>query len=1326
MNAISRLWRLGRSRRTLAVALALALSALPSNAPALVNPVTLIQQQIIKPNMLIVFDTSSSMIDSPGNKDLDENEVGMDCDNGDNQCRMVGAAGRCYFSGGGAMGSGTVRDRTPCTADAQCRKGYCKSSTPTGCAVDSDCSSGNTCIKRCSNNTATSCTTDSNCGAGNICGKLCSNDTSGALCAVDSDCPGDDYCSVFPNDTCTLTAAVTVSKICVAGQNRCKVDSDCTAVAGDTCGPASSRLVVEKRVVANIVSQFYTTVNFGLMTFYQTNYYPYFPVSGAITNTTVARFASKDELAAQSCWTKTTGPSATCSINGQTYTKSAGLNSSYRVKTGGKTFTDVDANWCGTATTTGVWCPVTGGTGYYRGSYYTYSNPTATLSSTTPLIRTSYQGQTITVSGTNYVYWNPPMEMRNIGNLYGLSSSAAEPIDAGIDDGSGSTNALPCSTQAGGRADLTVAPFMDTTNDPVKATAMAKAILAKMDKTGLGGLASEGFTPTGCTLAYDSASTHASTSNNAQTYMKAVIAADTTACRNNYVLLVTDGSPNRGYDVNCDDPKCAAADPTAAGCTCWAVKAAQKLYNGGVAPTISTYVVGFSATLTGSYPTATLNNMAKAGGTKTAYFASNELDLYNSMASAIYDAAKAQYSTSPATASSGVQQTNSVTVGTMLLDTRVDFPGWRGEVVAYETSTGVPLPAWSAATVAFDYRLTGAYAGKYFQPADAANGYATDRSGDWKKRNVWTSSGTTMIKIDVNQTTGAINNALALSGLGLGANAAEADRVGRWMLGDPSMANPAVLGAVINSTPIDVGPPGSSPLPGGLAFYTANVTRPNLTYVGASDGMLHAFFTKDVTVGGTAYRAGQEAFAYMPQTFLAVASKLFAQSGQLPDPKDHIYGLANSPKAKSLCTSNCAGTGTPVWKTVLAMAYGFGGTEAFVVDITNPFNSTGVRSATTDPPASLLWNTQYLAASTSSAYDNDLGLTTSVPAFYYGKSATRDDFRLIFGSYTTGSDVSTMAKVVINASIRDGSLIDADTVTPPNSGCVQAFGLLTDVAVARNFSATEETQIFASYFGDTFGNLYRYVPVVGSSNYTGTAGTVTSVLNLGCTMPIHYVPAVVQLDRDNPTNRPGEIYLVQVTNSGLDTDTKGFVPSQMIITRDLATSAGTVAKDTTWTNIVLKADGSGTGLCGVTNAAGTSCTTRLPAGTVAGGVYSGLARPNATPLVVLRQDGLGFDVISTWYLPPVNGCTDGVTYLNIYQVNVDGTYVLKFAQALASEPITSTVFVGGKLMFAAQGGVTDLSSSLPTGLSFITGSAATGPGAGTPDRFRKLGWNELP
>jgi hypothetical protein len=1223
-----RMKRQTRTRRALWLLVMAAPWAVPGTSRALVNPVTLIQHQVIKPNILIVFDTSTSMINSPGDKDVDSNEVGQDCDAGDDKCRMVGAPGRCYFAGTGSAGAGTKNDTTSCTADSQCRVGFCK--------------------------------------------------TGGGSCTVDTDCSGvGNYCTVFSNDVCVTSGAPSKVQMCQLGMNRCRTNADCTATPGDVCGSATSRMVLAKRVISGIVSSYYNSVNFGLMTFYQDNYYPYYPISGAMAVTNVTRYFDKDKLKTFNCWSKKTGPSSSCTIDNQLYTRQIGNDSRYRVKTGGTSFTDVDTSWCGSQ-----WCPLSasGGTGYYVGSYYTYPVPQATLASTTPIIKTSYLGKTIVESGVTYMYWDPSPSMRNDNNVYG-DNGGTEPIAAGDP-----APAMCCAT-CGGRADATVAPFLDTTDDPTKAKDMAYAILQKMDKAGLGGVAAEGFTPTGCALGFGG-SAAATDTNNALSYLQKVKSIDPLSCRNDYVLLITDGSPNRAYDVACNSPACSAADPKAAGCTCQAVKSAQDLKAAGV----TTFVVGFSNATTDPYTHATLDNIARAGGTPGALFAVQEGQLRDQIVSAIYQAARGSYSTSPASSSSGVQTPTSVTMGTMVLDSRVDFPGWKGQLIAYETSGGTPTVAWSASTVSFN--------------AGADPDF-------WKKRNVWTSSGTTMVKFQVDPTTGAILNKDQLASLGLGVNGDEAERVARWMLGDPLMKNPAVLGAILNSTPIDVGPPGNSPLPGGTSFYNAHINRPFLVYTGSSDGMLHAFFTKPTTIGANDYPGGKEAFAYIPQSMLQVANKLYAQGGQLPDPKDHIYGLANSAKVKSLCVSNCDGaSGTPVWKTVLVMAYGFGGTEAFVLDITDPFDANGV-VASGNGPAPLLWHTQYETPSTTAAYDNDLGLTTSVPAFYYAKSATKDDFRLIFGSYWTDSSTSSTGKVLFNASASTGAIKDTIKINPAGS-CPQTLGLMSDVATARNFSVNEETQIHAAYFGDTWGNLYRYVPTVsGPSNFTDTTGNLSLIDALTCQHPIHYAPAIVQLDRDLNANHGGEIYIVQVTNSALDDETRSYPPSKMVIRRDVASAPGAVADDPTFTKITLTA-GVAAEMCGVMDTNGTTCLSPLPTN----------ARPNATPMAVLKKDGSGFQIIGTWYAPAVDSCANGATYLTIHEFTVTGGVVQRYGMKLASEPVTSAVFAGGKLMFVKQGGVTDLTSMLPAGLTWGPGMNSGPPGGN--ERLRVLNWSEVP
>ena len=1211
----------------LAAVIALAITPVPVTAN--VSPVTLIERQVHKPNMLIVLDTSGSMAFAPGSKENYSSDVGMDCD-GDSWCNNDGYRYRCVLGGSGTRGADAWQDTTQCTSNTDCNKGICWNPGVTACTSDSSCATG-------------------------------------------------EFCSRVPNDRCILSSGlVRDAKVCRVGLNRCWDDSDCTANTGDTCGPGVSRMVVVKRVMSSVVGDFFNTVNFGLMTFYQSfnkpsasppnGYYPYYPVSGSITNNTMERFLDREALEAANCWTKRDGPASSCVIGGFTFNRRGTNDSRYRIKTGNKTYTMTEANWCG------IFCNslAVAGTGYYVGSLYTHTDPQAALSSNTPIIRQAYEGKTITVGSLKYVYWNPPesnyMNNGTVGDMKACltcASGTSIPI-AGANGGA-------CSATTGGTWNTDMVPFMDTTNDPVKARAMAMAIIARMDKARFGGLAAAGGTPMGCTLWNNYSG--ASEANSAYHYMEKVQSTDTLACRQNYVLLVTDGAPYQSPDASCDSTACSST--SLAGCTCQAVLAAKKLKDDGT----KVYVVGFAGAFTtaagssGVIAQKTLNNVAKAGGTTSALFAVAEDELKSQILNVIYEVAKGNYSTSPAVASSS---------GTLLLDTRVDFPSWKGNLIAYDTKTTPPSVAWNAATVSFD-------------PTSAGADF-------WKKRNVWTSDGNTMIKIQVDQGTGAITNKTQLKTLGLGATDAEAELVARWMLGDPTLGNKAVLGALVNSTPIDVGPPFKSPLPGGNDFATANATRPSLIYVGSSSGMLHAFFSKDVTVGGVNYKAGQEAFAYIPETFLAVNARLFAQNGQVPDPRSHVYGLANSAKVKDVCVQNCAGAGTPVWKSILVMTYGFGGTEAFTMDITNPFDAGGVKTSTA--PAPVLWNTQYLSPSQTSAYDNALGLTTSVPAFCYAKSATKDDFRLTFGSYYTDSATGQVAKVLMNTRLSTGEVLDSETINPGNSCPTQQYGLLSDVASARNYNIDEESQVLATYFGDTWGNAYRYVPSVGASNYTQATGSASLIESYGCQHPIHFAPTVVQLDRDIRTNRPGEIYLVQVTNSALDPDTKDFPASKLIFRRDIGNlGTGTVTSDSAFTKVELTAGTSG--LCGITNAAGTTCTQVLPA----------TARPASTPTAILRADGNGFLVAATWYEPAADGCTKGATYLTLHEVLASaGTVNQKYAMKMANEPITAATFVGGKLYFATEAGVTDLTSQLPSGVTFGGGRSG----------FRRTGWTEKP
>src|SRR5688572_4096224 len=112
---IRRMLRNASSRGIVVAAAVVGVWALPAAAPARVNPLQIIQQQIQKPNMLILFDTSGSMNLLPNAPDMDMHEAGMDCDNGDNYCRQVGKKNRCYMTMSGSLGPGRTNDGTNCT-----------------------------------------------------------------------------------------------------------------------------------------------------------------------------------------------------------------------------------------------------------------------------------------------------------------------------------------------------------------------------------------------------------------------------------------------------------------------------------------------------------------------------------------------------------------------------------------------------------------------------------------------------------------------------------------------------------------------------------------------------------------------------------------------------------------------------------------------------------------------------------------------------------------------------------------------------------------------------------------------------------------------------------------------------------------------------------------------------------------------------------------------------------------------------------------------------------------------------------------------------------
>ncbi|MGV8900585.1 MAG: pilus assembly protein [Burkholderiaceae bacterium] len=125
-----------------------------------------------------------------------------------------------------------------------------------------------------------------------------------------------------------------------------------------------------------------------------------------------------------------------------------------------------------------------------------------------------------------------------------------------------------------------------------------------------------------------------------------------------------------------------------------------------------------------------------------------------------------------------------------------------------------------------------------------------------------------------------------------------------------------VLGDIINSNPTYVAAPAAN-IQGDdyQAFYEAKKDRTKAVYVGANDGMLHAFNAAN----------GEELFAYVPNAVIPILNKL-------TDPN-----YVHRPYVDGTLTVREAKVGGS-WKTILASGMGGGAQGVFVLNVTNPLD----------------------------------------------------------------------------------------------------------------------------------------------------------------------------------------------------------------------------------------------------------------------------------------------------------------------------------------------------------------------------------------------------
>jgi hypothetical protein len=260
------------------------------------------------------------------------------------------------------------------------------------------------------------------------------------------------------------------------------------------------------------------------------------------------------------------------------------------------------------------------------------------------------------------------------------------------------------------------------------------------------------------------------------------------------------------------------------------------------------------------------------------------------------------------------------------------------------------------------------------------------------------------------------------------------DDITNYIRGDRSNESAATLrirtsslGDIIHSTPAYVGRPAAGYVfDDYLEFAADNATRPSRVYVGANDGMLHAFDG----------RTGDEVFAYVPSMVIENLVELTEQ------PYAHYY-FVDGP-----LTSGDVHYGDN-WHSVVVGGLGAGGKGYFALDVSSALAAT--EGAAADK---ILW--EFHTGSTGAV---NLGYSYSRPSIVRlnnGQWAA-----VVANGYLSGSGVASLylLDVQTGAVIRELAVADDD-----------ANGLSSPTMVDLDFDG----KVDAAYAGDLNGNLWKF------------------------------------------------------------------------------------------------------------------------------------------------------------------------------------------------------------------------------------------------------------
>lgn len=526
------------------------------------------------------------------------------------------------------------------------------------------------------------------------------------------------------------------------------------------------------------------------------------------------------------------------------------------------------------------------------------------------------------------------------------------------------------------------------------------------------------------------------------------------SCGKNFVVFLTDGLPSTnasGVAVTNTTTALAAAT-TAAG-------------NLRTNRLVDTYMVGFAM----PYGTSAtqLDTIAAAGGTGSAYSASNTATLTTALSTIFSDILARVGSASSVAANSTTLNTNS-----SIYQAKFNSANWSGELLAYTinaTNGAVSsTPAWEGGTISWITSGT-----TFTQAPSARNIFTYKPSTGGGIPFLWPANPASPAssEIDIAQVT-ALNTNISAVNDGLGSSRLDylrGDSSNEGISSSSFRTRPAnKLGDIINSTPAFVGKPDAG-YPSTLesviyaTFRDAKANRTKVLYAGGNDGMLHGFDAS----------SGKEILGYVPSKVYSNLSKL-TSSGY-----SHNYFVDGTPTTADVFYGGA-------WHTVLVGSLAGGGQGIFALDITNPSTFT---QSVTNAQNLVLWefnDSDNTATTTSTDGDADLGSTFSQPGIARVCTArssgvcTASKWVAIFGNgynntAADGSASTTGYAYLYVVDIENGNILkkfDTKTgsTTTPNG---LASPSLVDV--------DGDYYIDYVYAGDLQGNMWKF-------DFTGSIG----------------------------------------------------------------------------------------------------------------------------------------------------------------------------------------------------------------------------------------------